>query len=140
MGSMPRGRPTALDELASKRFREAVARGLPRRHAAALAGVTYQCVKGWMQRGRKGIEPYAAFVALLEKADAEAVDAAVRRVRAGEPGWQGSAWWLERRHPRLFPRQWAPTAPESTGMGKGLEEMTDAELLALAACSKSRAS
>lgn len=115
------GRPTVLDDLVSKKFRDAVAGGIPRRYAAALAGVTYTSIKRWLRSNPD-------FCALVEKADADALARNLLRVQDGVQGWQGSAWWLERRHPKLFPRQAIPVAQDPNAAGKRLEDMSDAEL------------
>ena len=93
------GRPTKLDDLTAKRICDAIATGNTRRCAAEAAGISYAAVKHWVQRGRAGEEPFAAFLARLQKADADAEAKAVKVIVDAAQGgtWQAAAWWLERR-------------------------------------------
>jgi transposase len=110
------GRPTKLDDLTAKRICDAVATGNTRRCAATAAGVSYATIKHWLQRGRAGEEPFAAFLARLEKADAEAEARAVKViVDAAQAGtWQAAAWWLERRRSDRWARRETTGAEERT--------------------------
>lgn len=108
------GRPTVLDDLKAKRICDAVAAGNTRRCAAATAGIAYATMKLWVQRGKKGEQPYLAFLARLEKADAEAEEAAVKEilVAARDGSWQAAAWWLERRRRQTWRRPDQPRERE----------------------------
>lgn len=90
-------RPTSLNDLVSQAICNAIADGNTRQCACALAGVSYASMKGWMVRGRKGEEPYATFLAKLEKADALAEAPMVEKIRGGGQGWQGALAWLQYR-------------------------------------------
>jgi hypothetical protein len=85
-----------------------------------------------MQRGRDGEEPFAAFLAHLQKADAEAEAAAVKViVRAAQDGtWQAAAWWLERRRSQRWARREALSHEERARREEArLESASDEELV-----------
>lgn len=81
-----------------------VADGMPRRHAAALAGVSESAVAKWLAAGRKKTSgPHFQFVQAIKKAEAEAIARNVTVVQAAaDKSWQAAAWWLERRFPDEF--------------------------------------
>jgi transposase len=127
----PTGRPTKLDDLTAKRICDAIATGNTRRCAATAAGVTYTTIKHWLQRGRAGEEPFAAFLARLEKADAEAEAKAVKViVDAAQAGtWQAAAWWLERRRSDRWARRETTGAEDRTRRDDArVRAMSDDEL------------
>lgn len=138
------GRPSKLNPTATKAILKAVAKGLPRKTAAQLAGITDRTLYLWSQAGRKAKSgPYFRFFQALKKADAKAIEFHVGIIHkaAGERDevivkritfpdgtvkeetitkrvfeWTAAAWWLERRHWKLFGRKDAsksepPTAP-----------------------------
>lgn len=99
------GRPTLLNDIVGQRIVDAVKAGLPWKLAAQAAGIGWSTLKEWKARGRDGEEPYAAFLARLERADGEAAKGAMALVlaAAADPKhWTAAAWMLERRHPELF--------------------------------------
>jgi hypothetical protein len=132
MNALPgTGRPTKLDDLVAKRIYDAVAAGNTRRGAAAMAGVGYSTLKGWVQRGRAGEEPFAALLARLEKADVEAEAKRVKVITdAAEGGtWTAAAWWLERRRPDRWARRETLGAEERARRDEArLNAMSDDEL------------
>jgi hypothetical protein len=74
----------------------------------------------WRVKGRQGIEPYAGFVAAVEKAEAAGVEERLSRIRkAAKAGaWQADAWLLERRYAQAYGRtvievQDGGTAPDN---------------------------
>jgi hypothetical protein len=76
--------------------------------ACRLAGVPAETAKEWLARGenRHHRHPTAetrAFAEAVNAASAEAEERALRTVLGGQRGWQGPAWFLERR----FPSRWA---------------------------------
>jgi hypothetical protein len=71
--------------------------------AAVACGIDRATFYRWKQRGKAGEEPYAAFCDALKKAQAEAEAVSAATIRAGQQGWQGNAWYLERR----YPERWA---------------------------------
>ncbi len=114
-------RPTKLTRKVIDAIGDAVARGLPRKHAAALAGVSATAMFEWLARGRELIESgetdltaderlQAEFAERLEKSDSEFVGHLVGLVQeaAESPrNWTAAAWLLERRHHKEFGRRQA---------------------------------
>jgi hypothetical protein len=75
---------------------QAIAQGLTDREAGLLAGVRHDTMTEW----RKDPE----FSEAIEKATAERLLLRLNRIEAGEQGWQGTAWALERIYPHRFAR------------------------------------
>ena len=79
------GRPTKLDDLTAKRIVDALGAGMSRRGAAHAAGIGWSTLKVWLASGRRGHEPFAAFLARVEQAEGKAervvVDALVEAIR-----------------------------------------------------------
>ena len=97
-------RPTKLTPEVADAVVQAVADGLPRGTAAALAGVSASAVYAWLRAGRKRQgRRFVQFLHRIKRAEAEAVLARVQHIdRAATTHWQAAAWWLERRHPEEF--------------------------------------
>jgi hypothetical protein len=74
----------------------AIASGLNDREAGILAGIRHDTMTEW----RKDPE----FSEAIEKATAERLLLRLNRIEAGEQGWQGTAWALERLYPHRFAR------------------------------------
>lgn len=89
---------------ARKAVLKAVSDGLPYKHCASLAGISYRTLKHWLTRGRRDEDgPYVAFLALVKKAQSKAVQQAVKGIRtAGKKNWTAYAWFLERTNPEQF--------------------------------------
>lgn len=96
------GRPTKLTPEVQAKAIEAYRTGHYAEHVAPLAGISEKTLYSWLERGEKGEEPFADFLQAVKEASAFAIDEAMKTVRAGGMGWQGSAWFLERRHSALF--------------------------------------
>ena len=107
-------------------FCDALMRGLPKRHAAAVAGISEGTYHDWRRRGEAGEEPYAAFMQRVYEAEAQLQDDLLQTVkhmalgldktaRAGER-LKAAQFLLERR----WPQDWAQTkAVELTGADGG---------------------
>lgn len=78
--------------------------------AADLAGVNPNVVRWWMEKGRAGIEPYAAFVADCRKAQSEKVAMLVAMTGA-EPG--GPRWLLTKMDQATFGEKSQQSAAEA---------------------------
>jgi hypothetical protein len=90
-GRVGEGRPTKRTAEVVAKIAEAVAIGLTDREAGLLAGVRHDTMTEW----RKDPE----FSEAIERATAERLLLRLERIEAGEQGWQGTAWVLERPAP-----------------------------------------
>lgn len=96
-------RPTVLNDIVAERIRQAVRKGATWAIAAEAAGVGSSTLREWKARGRAGEEPYAAFLATIKRAEAEAFEEACERIQvAAIETWQAAAWLLERRRPKSY--------------------------------------
>jgi hypothetical protein len=91
-GRVGEGRPTKRTPEVVAKIAEAVAIGLTDREA----GVRHDTMTEW----RKDPEVSEA----IERATAQRLLLRLGRIEAGEQGWQGTAWALERLHPAPFAR------------------------------------
>lgn len=101
------GRPPKFNPEVAARVCEAVRAGVPRKDAAAYAGINDSTLYRWTERGRKSKKgAFWEFCQQVKKAESDAV---VRNVaviqKAAEREWQAAAWWLERRRPDDFGRK-----------------------------------
>jgi hypothetical protein len=95
-GRAGEGRPTKRTPEVVGRIAEAVAIGLTDEEAALLAGINPDTMTEW----RKDSE----FSGAIKRATAKRLLARLGRIEAGEQGWQGTAWALERLYPERFAR------------------------------------
>ena len=78
--------------------------------AASAAGLSRTTVYNWIRQGRRDLRngldtPEAQFAQEVEKADALGQIYHVNQIlRASETSWQASAWFLERKYPKLWGR------------------------------------
>ena len=93
---MGEGRPTKRTPEVVATIAEAIAKGLTDREAGLLAGVRHDTMTEW----RKDPE----FSEAIERATAQRLLLRLERIEAGEQGWQGTAWALERIYPHRFAR------------------------------------
>lgn len=73
--------------------------------ACESAGTTYECFRHWRSRWENDdpvAQEFNDFFVAVKKAVATGEENALRTVIGGDTGWQGSAWFLERR----FPKRW----------------------------------
>jgi hypothetical protein len=89
------GRPSKLTPTVMAKLKEAFSYGLNDDQAAAVAGVSDVTRTIWKRN--------PAFMAELRGAINERLLVRLKRIEAGDNGWQGCGWILE----RLLPRQWA---------------------------------
>ena len=90
------GRPTKRTPEMVAKIAEAVAIGLTDEEASLLAGIDPDTMTEW----RKDPELSGA----IKRAGAQRLLLRLERIEAGEQGWQGTAWALERLHPSRFAR------------------------------------
>ena len=95
-GRVGEGRPTKRTPQVVAKIAEAVAIGLTDEEAGLLAGINPDTMTEW----RKDPE----FSGAIKKATAQRLLLRLERVEAGEQGWQGTAWALERLYPHRFAR------------------------------------
>ncbi len=93
-------RHTSLTDDVRAKMLEAIAKGLSRTASAAYAGVHRNTALGWFKRGDAGEEPFCAFCAAVEKAEADHQAKLVGVIEtASADTWQAASWILERRYP-----------------------------------------
>jgi hypothetical protein len=90
------GRPSKRTPEMVATIAAAIASGLTDREAGIIAGIRHDTMTEW----RKDPE----FSEAIEKATAERLLFRLERIEAGEQGWQGTAWALERLYPHRFAR------------------------------------
>lgn len=90
------GRPSKRSPAIVTLISEAIADGLTDEEAAAIADIDPDTLTQW----RKVPE----FSGAIKKATAIRLRKRLARIEAGEPGWQGVAWALERIYPTRFAR------------------------------------
>ena len=90
----PGGRPTKRTPEITARIAEAISFGLSDEETAGLVGIDDDTLTQW----RKIPE----FSGAIKSAVANRKLARLKRIEAGEPGWQGTAWAMERQYPERF--------------------------------------
>ena len=96
-GRVGEGRPTLYTPELANRLADHIAAGLTDEEAAALEDISCDCIQRW----RKG---NPEFCVTIKRAEAQRLLLRLGRIEAGEQGWQGTAWALERLHPARFAR------------------------------------
>lgn len=107
------GRPCLLDKQRKTRLLSAIQKGMPLKHAAMLAGISYDTLNRWRMRGEEKGAPsrFRQFCKALRHSQAVAMLRLVSHIQAaGKQDWRAAAWMLERRHPEDFGRP-APNDP-----------------------------
>ena len=90
-GRLGEGRPTKCTPEVVAKIAQAIAVGLTDEEASLLAGINPDTMTEW----RKDSE----FSGAIKRATAERLLMRLERIEAGEQGWQGTAWALERLYP-----------------------------------------
>ena len=101
MVGLVRDGPHSTPPELANRLADHIAEGLTDEEAAALEDISCDCIQRW----RKG---NPEFWVTIKRAEAERLKGRLARIERGEPGWQGTAWFLERRDPNVLrgPRSW----------------------------------
>jgi hypothetical protein len=124
------GRPCKLTPEVQERVCAALRAGNYYEAAAACAGVTYWCLRKWMQQGKRARSGrYFQFFQAATQAEADAEATIVAQWRAQIPdNWPAARDFLARR----FPDRWGPKErQEITGKGgKALDALAAFEQLA----------
>ena len=90
------GRPTKRTPEVVAKIAEAIAIGLTDAEAAVLAEIDPDTMREWRKDPK--------FSGAIKRAEAARLVLRLKRVEAGEQGWQGTAWALERLYPHRFAR------------------------------------
>lgn len=93
------GRPTNCTPELTKAFADIVEGGGSFTEACAKLEMSRGTYYLWAGKADEGEEPYLSFMIAVKKAEASAVLESVKVIRSGAQGWQGSAWYVERRRP-----------------------------------------
>ncbi|WP_009963175.1 hypothetical protein [Verrucomicrobium spinosum] len=102
------GRPTLLNPTRQAALLEAIEQGMPLKHAAAVASMSYDTLNHWQKRGENESAPeeYRQFCQLLRRSQAIAMQVHLSSIcDAAKRDWRAAAWMLERRYPEDFARQ-----------------------------------
>lgn len=111
------GRPTLLNPTRQAALLNAIEQGMPLKQAAAVAGMSYDTLNYWQNRGENESAPeqYRQFCQLLRRSQAVAMQVHVSSIcDAAKRDWRAAAWMLERRYPEDFAR---PQQFEHSGPG-----------------------
>jgi hypothetical protein len=111
------GRPTLLNPTRQTALLNAIEQGMPLKQAAAIAGMSYDTLNNWQNRGENESAPpeYRQFCQLLRRSQAVAMQVHVSSIcDAAKRDWRAAAWMLERRCPEDFAR---PQQFEHSGPG-----------------------
>jgi hypothetical protein len=121
----PAHRPSALTPQVQATIIEALRDGVTRDSAAYLAGISYQTLKLWMRRGRKGEEPYLTFLTVALTAEAEAEQLCSKTVmRAAKSGDVHAAiQFLSRRR-----KKWSDKQKVEQKIHLGVSNLSDRQL------------
>jgi len=139
------GRPTKLSDDLILEVARGLALGAYNTTVMKALGIKERTWYAWIDKGIKAeAKPpskrtkadllYLKFAMVTEQADAMGEMAALAEVRSGGFGWQGSAWFLERKHPD----RWGRSRAEGNE-GGSLDALVDAIKAARDAQSKQKA-
>ena len=111
------GRPCLLTKQREAALLKGIEDGLPLKHAAMLAGISYDTLNRWRKCGEPEYAPieFRNFCKALRRSEAVAVQNLVKLVHgAGTTDWRAASWMLERRFPEEFGK---PVQVEHSGPG-----------------------
>jgi hypothetical protein len=95
-GKHPGGRPSKRTPAMVAKIASLISDGLPDEYVAAICGIDRPTLSEWRYDKE--------FSDAIKSAEGKRLKLRLARVEAGEDGWQGTAWFLERRYPREFSR------------------------------------
>jgi hypothetical protein len=98
-GKHPGGRPTKRTPDRVRRLAKAIADGLPDEYACALVGITRETLQQW-----RSDPDFKEFSATIKTVQAKRLLKRLAVIEAGGPGWQSTAWILERCYAKEFCR------------------------------------
>lgn len=110
-------RPTKLTPEIQQLIVQALSVGTTHKLTCQYAGITETCFYEWLDKGRRGLQPYAEFTEAVKKTEGRAVVGWLAKIEAAasEGSWQAAAWKLERR----YPQDYGKTVQEHTGLNGG---------------------
>lgn len=117
-----KGRPTKFTHDVRTRIIAAIRNGNTYEASANYGGISYDSLRGWLNRGEDEAEgEFFEFFNAIKKAEAEAEVESVALIRrsAQDGQWQAAAWFLERRKPSDWGRR---DRHEITGANGGAVE------------------
>lgn len=123
------GRPPKFTAEVQQQIVRFVAEGNYLDVACRAAGISPRTLRHWRQMHRDGdpsVAEYGEFFAALEKALALAEATSIGDIRSGRNGWQGQAWFLERRYPKRWARREVPTPPPKDKVDDLIDAIKDA--------------
>lgn len=103
--------PSKLTEELIDELYNHLKQGLPVRYTCDLLCITQPSFSNWMRQGEADVNSgnfetlHATLFIAIKKGQAEFVSESLTDIRSGRPGWQGSAWVLERTRQDFMPRQ-----------------------------------
>lgn len=101
------GRPTLLNPTRQAALLETIEQGMPLKQAAAMAGMSYDTLNNWQNRGENESAPpeYRQFCQLLRHSQDVAMQVHFSSIcDAAKRDWRAAAWMRERRYPEDFAR------------------------------------
>ena len=103
-------RPTTLNEQLINDMAAEIAEGLPKCYTCDLFGVVESTFDLWMEKGQEDYTNgedtlYSTLWTAIKKSHALWIKNSTERIKSGTPGWQGTAWLLERTNPKYMPKQ-----------------------------------
>lgn len=103
-------RPTVLNEELIEKMAEQIAEGLPKCYTCDLFGVIESSFDLWMEKGLEDYKNeidsiYSTLWTAIKNAHARHISESMKVIKRGAPGWQGTAWWLERTNTKFMPKQ-----------------------------------
>ena len=122
------GRPCLLTKPREAILLKAIEAAMPLKHAAMLAGISYDTLNRWRIKGESELArpEFRDFCKSLRRSEAVAMQRLVTVVReAGEKDWKAATWMLERRFPDEFAK---PQHVEHSGpKGQPIQTFTTVE-------------
>ena len=91
------GRPTKCTPEITAQIADAIADGLNDQFVCDLVRIDVQTLCDW-----RNTRP--EFAHAIKSEEAARLQKRLRRIQAGEDGWQGTAWFVERKYPREWSR------------------------------------
>lgn len=120
------GRPTKLTPKLQREICKHLASGCYAVTACAVCGIGETTFYNWLERGAKGEEPYAEFVASVKEAEHLAEVRAVALVqKAMVDDWKAAMTWLERK----FPDRWSRGERRELSHSGGVQHIIEIEVV-----------